>query len=198
MSFKAIKRLDGFTKYEISDDGTVVRHDDGTTIPIIPHKGKSKLGATLTSDDTTTQRTFGLGQLYRLAWNATLPQLQQQYQQGVVSPPKQKKVSRFIAHRRQLVSQHAADEIRKLASLRNKLHGNLNGCELTDGKHTYIYFVLHNVQLKTAIIRIDCRTWRSGYWMYNLDTAQYEKFSPQKHRHDGLLGDSNIIWPKLS
>jgi len=192
MVYRQIKRLANYSAYEISEDGNDVRHRNGTSVAIVPHYGASKCGCLLTSDDGAEKKLFGLGWLYRLAWNRSLPQLQAAH---TSSAGKEESTPPSATEQHELFSLRTQQELRQEAKRSEKHHRNLNSMEFSDGHTVRVTVVLHNVENNMAVVRIDSNCWRKGYWMYHLGTAKYERFSDSTHRKDGRRGDANLLWP---
>jgi hypothetical protein len=191
MNYKLIKSLKGFSNYEMSEDGQTVR-DVRTKkeLDILTHRGKTGTGVDLVSDDKSITKRFGLATLYRMSWYAAYP--------GAVERPRRPrgKPSVFKIESKKLFSEYTRREVCKLSD-QHREHKTNVFAEFIKDCDNLIHLVIFNHDTSSVVLHVKSQSWRDGYWMYNYKTGGYERFSDEKHRRNGLKGDSNLLWPTL-
>lgn len=198
MNFKVIKSLDDKSfrnLYEMSEDGKHVRKvEGGEEISILPGTTvKCELG-----DASGKKKAFGIKSLYWASWNKPLPAdaVKGLEIKATIKPQRGKKVeSTLIVKTGALLSKHMLQQINDAVIRRELISRDASGLEFTDGKAQSVRSVLHNLELKQMIVRVDSQSWRNGYWFLDLKTGNHIAFEDSKHRKNGELGDHNILWP---
>ena len=186
-TFKLIKTIDGFSNYEMSQDGKIVRHSK--TLAIVPLVlAGSKVKAELTSDDEKQKKAFGVKTLYWSSWNKAMPE------DGSADSKKEtlKAVASSKPSDKQLVSNRLRGEVINLVEKRLSKKGTAMGQQVVDNSLT-MRILVHNVEKEMLLVRIYASSWRDGFWFFEPKTGKYTAFI--KEQHKPAHGDSSIIWP---
>ena len=186
-TFKLIKAIDGFSNYEMSQDGKIVRHSKTLAIVPLVLVG-SKVKAELTSDDEKQKKSFGVKTLYWSSWNKAMPE-----DNSIAS--KKETLKAVVSSKpsdKQLISNRLRGEVINLVEKRLSKKGTAMGQQVVDNS-LMMRILVHNVEKEMLLVRIYASSWRDGFWFFEPKTGKYTAFI--KEQHKPAHGDSSIIWP---
>lgn len=190
-TFKPIRYLQGFSKYEMSQDGTVVR--DIQTKQQVPFVQKdTSLKAELISDDGKVRKFFGIKTLYWNSWNKPLPSSTKPIS---TSEKLNKNLEKAEKKSKHLLSPYLKSQFKELLEKRKQHNGTALGQELVDLKSDVkIRVLLHNTENDILLTRAYSAGWQNGYWFVNTE-GRYQQYDKAVH---GRASSRELKWPDLS
>lgn len=210
-NYKAIKHIPNLSNYEMSEDGMHVRAiKDKVEIPINLEVCKVNL-----IQDNSVEKAMGLRTLYHRSWNkqpTMYPESQkaktisarqpgQKSESSEEKPAKVKKLrmskkSALIAHKGQLISQLALEELQRLIRFRLSSGATANGLDVHDGKNLSLRMVLYNTEANIGVVRVTSNAVsKEGFWFFNPTTGTHRRFNESVDKPG--YGDKSIIWPEV-